>query len=43
LRVFREFPHMYYVYITNQFQPTWGRGGGVKVVEVTVNSKEENS
>jgi hypothetical protein len=43
VNVFREFPHMYYVYITNQFQTTFahgGGGGGVKVEEVTVNRKE---
>jgi hypothetical protein len=37
---------MYNVYITNQFQITFAQGeeGGVKsVVEVIVNSKEENS
>jgi hypothetical protein len=35
-----------YVYIKNQFQPTFAREGGrgVKhIVEVTVNSKEEKS
>jgi hypothetical protein len=45
LRVFRIEVAVYYVYIANQFQNTFAQGeGGVKsVVEVTVNSKEENS
>ncbi len=37
---------VYNVYITNQFQTTFAQGdGGAKnpLVEVTVNSKEENS
>ncbi len=37
---------VYKVYITNQFQTTFARGGGggvIPLVEVTVNSKEENS
>jgi hypothetical protein len=41
---------VYNVYVTNQFQPTfalvgWGGGvgRGVKFVEMTVSSKEENS
>jgi hypothetical protein len=31
------------VYIKNQFQTTYAGGGGNPLVEVTVNSKEENS
>jgi hypothetical protein len=37
---------VYYVYITNQFQTTFARGGGGDLnplVVVTVNSKEETS
>jgi hypothetical protein len=42
------FLHVYNVYITNQFQTTYARGGGggeegFYLVEVTVNSKEENN
>ncbi len=48
LRVHRFEVSVYYVYITNQFQPTFahgggGEGGGNRLVEVIVNSKEENS
>jgi hypothetical protein len=45
LRVLRLEVSLYNVYITNQFQTTFAqRGGGVKsLVEVTMNSKEENS
>jgi hypothetical protein len=45
LRVLRLEVSVYNVYITNQFQTTFGSGGrGEKPLEeVTVNSKEENS
>jgi hypothetical protein len=48
LRVLRLEVSLYNVYISNQFQPLFfkgGRGGGGYnlLVEVTVNSKEENS
>jgi hypothetical protein len=44
LRVIRFEVSFYYVYITNPFQTTFAHGGGGKpIVEVTVNSKEENS
>jgi hypothetical protein len=45
LRVLRLEVSIYNVYITNKFQTTFAQGGrGVKsVVEVTMNSKEENS
>jgi hypothetical protein len=47
LRVLRLEASVHNVYITNQFQTTFvqGRGGGsnIRVVEVTVNSQEENS
>jgi hypothetical protein len=44
VRVLRLEVSVYNVYIANQFQNTFAQGeGGVKyVVEVTVNSKEEN-
>jgi hypothetical protein len=45
LRVLRLEVSVYNVYITNQFQSTFAQGGGGEnpLVEVTVNSKEENS
>jgi hypothetical protein len=45
LRVLRLEVSVNNVYITNQFQPTFarGEGGGSKIFEVAVNSKEENS
>jgi hypothetical protein len=46
LRVIRLEVSVYNVFITNQFQPTFARGGGGEsnpLVEVTENSKEENS
>jgi hypothetical protein len=44
LRVLRLEVFVYNVSITNQFQINfaWGGGGGERLVEVTVNSKEEN-
>ncbi len=48
LRVLRLKVSVYNVYITNQFQTTFARGGGGggelnPLAEVTVNSKEENA
>jgi hypothetical protein len=44
LTVLRLEVSVYNVYITNQFQTTFTRGGGGDpLVEVTVNSKEEIS
>jgi hypothetical protein len=44
LRVLRMEVSVYNVHITNQFRTTFaGGGGGNPLVEVTVNSKEENS
>ncbi len=41
LRVLRLEVFVYNV--SNQFQTTFAQGGGIPLVEVTVNSKEENS
>ncbi len=43
MRVIRFEVSVYNVYITNQFQTTFAEGGQNLFVEVTVNSKEENS
>ncbi len=51
LRALRLEGFIYNVYITNQFQTTFSKGGGGEesripesvTIEVTVNSKEENS
>ncbi len=43
LSVLRTEVCVYNVYIANQFQPLCSKGGGDPIVEVTVNSKEENS
>jgi hypothetical protein len=47
LKVLRLEDSVYNVYITNQFQATfaqgvWGGVNSIAIVEVTVNSKEEN-
>jgi hypothetical protein len=45
LGVLRLEVSIYIIYITNQFQTTFAQGGRgiISVVEVTMNSKEENS
>ncbi len=42
LRFLRLEVSVYNIYITNQFQTTFASGGGGVLVEVTVNSKEED-